>query len=67
MSQLTDANIVIQCSDCTETAQGLQAMFEHIIYTHPRYSAYEAETYAEKWMQNAYEREELRERAASND
>lgn len=63
MSEYTDKNIPIVCAECPGeyTEEGVQAMFEHILDAHPEYSRYEADAYALKWMDAAYDREDERE------
>lgn len=66
MTELTDKNIIIQCSECkTHTEQGLNGMVRHIRSQHANYTRSEAETYAAMWMEDAYQREENWERNAT--
>lgn len=58
----TDANIIIRCSECRDhTEQGIQDMILHILEYHPQYSPLEADTYALKWLDAAYDELDLQE------
>lgn len=59
----TDLNIPITCGECwpTHIEEGVQAMFEHILEFHPQYNQHEADVYALKWAEQAYDEIDLKE------
>ncbi len=52
----TDATIEIECGECNEKIEGIDAMVEHILDTHPTYTPQEAVAKAGEWMEAAYEK-----------
>ena len=51
----TNENIPGECAECNETVEGLPNMIQHILEMHKEYTAPEALSYAEKWIENAYD------------
>lgn len=67
MSGYTDANVPIVCSECPEEhiEEGVQAMFEHILEFHPHYNQHEADVFALKWAEDAFDALDLAEERAT--
>lgn len=59
MGNSTDATIEITCSECDEIVTGVDAMEQHILEQHPSYSPHEAAAFAIRWMEKAYDEEDL--------
>lgn len=55
----TDATIPIACSECEAVIEGVGKMMEHILDSHPNYSAVDAVNYARDWADNAYTRADI--------
>jgi len=57
MEMYTDQTIPIQCAACPQdhVEEGLVAMVVHILKTHKTYSPLEANEYAMRWMDDAYD------------
>lgn len=54
----TDADIPIECPECKEKhiEEGVQAMYEHILEAHPDYNQHEADVFASRWLEDAWDR-----------
>lgn len=64
MDRSTDETIEIKCQDCDNNdllhvETGVQAMFEHILESHPNYNEREADVMALEWMEQAFDKEDL--------
>lgn len=55
MSEFTDKNIPVFCSECNIMEEGVDAMMSHILDFHPDYSPEEAATFARKWADDSYD------------
>lgn len=52
----TDQNIPINCSVCDALCEGLDDTIHHILEAHgEEYSQYEAQAFAERWLEGAYD------------
>lgn len=50
----------IVCGECDFGAETLEEMVAHILESHTGYTPEMAQQYAELWLEDAYEQEELR-------
>jgi hypothetical protein len=60
MSEFTDKNIPISCGECGIYCEGFDDTLAHILEAHKNYSPEEADVYAAKWMESAYEDIDIR-------
>lgn len=64
--QYTDKTIPIECGECPDhTEEGLTAMIVHILKEHKEYNSMEANEYAMRWLDDAYDAEDLRQERAT--
>jgi len=54
-AEYTDANIPINCSECDQLEEGIPAMEQHILDTHPQYKPEEIANYVRDWADSVYE------------
>lgn len=57
MPDLND--LYYECSECSESFEGIKEMANHILETHPEYTEIEAEQAALVWAENALEQIEI--------
>jgi len=55
MTEYTDADIPINCSECDVLEEGIPAMEQHVLATHPQYSPTEVTDYVRSWADSVYE------------
>lgn len=63
MNGFTDKNIPISCSECNVLEEGINAMMSHLLDFHPDYSPAQAANTAQRWANEAYDAEDLRQEA----
>ncbi len=57
--RFTDKTIEITCGECGSMESGLHNTMLHILTAHTFYTLNDAEHFAEVWMHDAYERQEV--------
>ena len=55
MAEYTDADIPIKCSECDLLEEGISAMEQHVLKSHPQYTPAEVTDYVRSWADSVYE------------
>lgn len=55
MAEYIDANVPMKCGECDLLVEGIPAMIQHVLTTHPSYTPEQAAEYVQGWAESAYE------------
>lgn len=61
--EYTDDDVPVNCEECGEIVEGIEAMRQHLIINHKNYTPEDVEKFARLWIEGAHEEVEEEDRA----